>query len=423
VDHARKAFDHYRDRADEAGTLRAARLLGSILAGNWRADEAVELLGPVHAGLRDLGSAEAVGLSAEMSRALMLSGNSERSVEVADPALAAAERFELIPEIIDVLTTKGTALGNLHRIVEASVLLRGAAGLAAEHDLPAAEVRALNNLAAVLSDFNPRAAAETWTALREKVERVGDLRWQYQAANVVSDNLWSDGRFDEAEAVAMTFDEEPLPEFWERVMTLRKLMCRLALDPAAEAFAEARVVLAYWDDSTDPQLRSAIDGAKAFVEVLAGEFAVGHRLALSAWDSFPAGSWGPILTATIAAAALRDAEPLAAVSARFEEANGRGAWAAGIGSLIAGVGAALDGERDRAVAAFGSVLEHWSRVGFAGELAAARGAFVSLVGPDLPETAEAAAALAAFVEETGAVVYARVFPDALPGEIRASDTA
>lgn len=422
VDRARRAFEHYRDAADEGGTLRAARLLGSILAGNWRADEAVELLEPVYSGLRDLGSAEAVGLSAEMSRALMLSGNSERSVEVADPALAAAERFELVPEIVDVLTTKGTALGNLHRIVEASVLLRGAAGLAAEHDLPAAEVRALNNLGAVLSDFNPRAAAETWEALRGKAERFGDLRWQYQAANVVSANLWSDGRLDEAEAVAMTFDEEMLPEFWERVMTLRKLMCRLARDPGAEVFAEARAVLGYWDDGTDPQLRSAIDGAKAFVEVLAGDFAAGHRIALAAWDAFPAGSWDLILTAAVAAAALRDAEMLALVAERFEAAKGRGPWAAGIGEFIAGVGAALDGDRARAVSAFGSVLEHWSRVGFAGELAIARGTFVSLVGPDRPETAEAAAALAAFLEETGAIVYARLFADALPGDLRASGT-
>jgi class 3 adenylate cyclase/predicted NBD/HSP70 family sugar kinase len=423
VDHARQAFEHYRDRDDETGTLRAARLLGSILAGNWRADEAVGLLEPVQSGLRDLDSPEAVGVAAEMSRALMLSGDSERSVEVAGPALAAAERFELVPEVIDLLTTKGTALGNLHQIVEASVLLRGAAGLAAEHDLPAAEVRALNNLGAVLSDFNPRAAAETWEALREKAERFGDLRWQYQAANVVSANLWSDGRFDEAEAVASAFDGETLPEFWERVMTLRKLMCRLARDPAAEVFSEARAVLAYWDDGTDPQLRSAIDGAKAFVEVLAGEFAAGHRLALGAWDRFPSGSWGPILTATFAAAALRDVELLAAVSERFEAGQGRGPWAAGIGSFIAGIGAALDGDQDRAVAAFGSVFEHWSRVGFAGEIAAARGTFVNLVGPDLPETAEAASALAAFVGETGAVAYARLFSDALPGETRVSGTA
>jgi hypothetical protein len=416
VGDARRAFGHYRERGDEPGTLRSARLLGSILAGNWRADEAVEFLEPVYEGVGDLASPEAVAVAAEMSRALMLSGDSERSVGVADRALAAGERFELTSEIVDVLVTKGTALGNLHRIVEASVLLRGAAGLAAEQELPAAEVRALNNLGAVLADFNPRASAESWEVLREKAERIGDARWQYQAANVVSANLWADGRFDEAEEVASAFDDVTLPEFWERVMALRKLMCRLARDPGPEEFAEVRAVLSYWDEGTDPQLRSAIDGLKAFVEVLRGEFAAAHRIALGAWDVFPAGSWNAIIAAVHAAAALRDRDLLAAAAERFEAAGGRGPYAAGVRDLIAGVAAALDGDRDRAVAAFNGVVEQWSRVAFAADLVAVRGTFVQLVGAGLPETAEAAAALAAWIEETGSAVFARLFADILPAE-------
>jgi tetratricopeptide (TPR) repeat protein len=100
-------------------------------------------------------------IESQLSRALMFMNRMAESVEVADRALAAAERGELRELIGDTLVTKGTSLSVIGRPVEGLGLLRAALAMAEERgDLKTAS-RARANLAGPLAADDPRASFES----------------------------------------------------------------------------------------------------------------------------------------------------------------------------------------------------------------------------------------------------------------------
>ena len=138
----------------------------------------------------------------------MLSGEGHRAEPHIEQALEIAERLAL-PEVLShALNTKGAYAAVKGHLNEARVLLEGALGIALEHELHSAALRAYNNLAWVLElqDRIPESyeLAEQALAL---ARRVGDRTQEVVfGANGVYP-LYLGGRWEEAVARAEEFEE------------------------------------------------------------------------------------------------------------------------------------------------------------------------------------------------------------------------
>src|SRR4029078_9482203 len=90
----------------------------------------------------------------------MRSGRYEDALPIAERVLEVAEQVELTELAADTLITKGTILDNLWRHFEAVALIEAGRRLTERHGHWSLAPRALNNLASVLAEDDPRAALE-----------------------------------------------------------------------------------------------------------------------------------------------------------------------------------------------------------------------------------------------------------------------
>ena len=139
----------------------ARAMLGAILLDASRIAEARTAL---EATLSDLDETVDAAVRAEvlsnLSRALMRSDETARAIEMADRALAIAERLDLELIVAEAFNNKGSSLGYLGRRREAVALLEAAVRVAQAGGFVGAELRALANLGAIVSGDDPRRARE-----------------------------------------------------------------------------------------------------------------------------------------------------------------------------------------------------------------------------------------------------------------------
>ena len=119
---------------------------------------------------------------AELARALMVAGD--------DAALTWSSRVLSAPEhlggrdLIEALTTRGSALIQAGRTVEAEVILRGAIVVADRHGDVNAAGRARNNLLGAVEETSLTEAARLNRESYEVGRRFGQLTWVHQAVGV-----------------------------------------------------------------------------------------------------------------------------------------------------------------------------------------------------------------------------------------------
>ena len=158
----REALEVRGELGDPSATLHATAALGEALAHGIRLDAAVELLEDAMRAISDFASdPAAVEVGAQLARALMLSGNPRRSVDIADRVLEAAEQADMTEVVAETLISKGMALADLGRGYEALGALRTGLELARSGDMPRAAIRALANIAALQIQRDPVAGVET----------------------------------------------------------------------------------------------------------------------------------------------------------------------------------------------------------------------------------------------------------------------
>src|SRR5262249_54027827 len=123
--------------------------------------------------------ADVAAVAGQLGRFLALGGQSEAASPQLDLALELAEALRLNEVLTQAVTTKGTLLIRRNRLEEARILLEGSLALAVEHDIPAAAIRAGNNLAVVYESLDRYADA---VALSDRAaaiaRRVGDRVWE-----------------------------------------------------------------------------------------------------------------------------------------------------------------------------------------------------------------------------------------------------
>ena len=111
-----RATEIQRSLDDRSAAARTIAELGAALIHGSRYDRALAILEPSAVEFADLaGDPGAVALDSQLARALFLGQRHQRAVEVADRALAPAERGDLVALVADTLVTRGSALCGLRR--------------------------------------------------------------------------------------------------------------------------------------------------------------------------------------------------------------------------------------------------------------------------------------------------------------------
>ncbi len=143
--YARKALDWYVGHGEPADVVRAANVLGTALLDGDDPIGAIAAMQPRFEAVRAV-EPEMMALGAELARAHARASQAQEAADVAVEVLKAAEVARNTEIAVDVLNTRGSALGDLGRAHEGIALLREALRLAELHALPYATLRAINNL-------------------------------------------------------------------------------------------------------------------------------------------------------------------------------------------------------------------------------------------------------------------------------------
>jgi hypothetical protein len=320
-----------------------------------------------------------------------------------------AERFELIPTIVNTLITRGTALGNLGRLHEAIALLRGATRYAQEHDQPLAEMRAANNLGHLLAYDDHAGAMEACRTGMEQANRLGDVRFIGSFSWAVAAYLDRDGRPEEAKALRDEVrDQVQLPDTSVVWYELTDLIVRVEFGDGA-AIAPAYDALRRSADEANPQSRASIPLTTAKLKLLTGELVGGYEAAMSVDGEHRLPDH--LAVATVAAAMLGDCDRLAVVVEGLRECQARGRMVVAMRDVASAAIAALRGRTDEAVAGFAKGLSfRFLRL----DRAELQALFATLVGSDVREARRASDAAYEVFSEIGATAYLDLYAAGMP---------
>jgi tetratricopeptide (TPR) repeat protein len=174
----RRAVALRRAGGDRTATARATTALGRALLAPFRTGQALAVLEPAADEFADLGADPAfIELLGQLARGYMLHERLEQAITVADRALAAAERTDLVALVADTLVTKGTALGTLGRRYEGLGSIETGLRLAERHGLALTAIRARLNRGFLLARGDPRAALDNDRVGLAEARRLGLRRW------------------------------------------------------------------------------------------------------------------------------------------------------------------------------------------------------------------------------------------------------
>ncbi|HXI46763.1 MAG TPA: adenylate/guanylate cyclase domain-containing protein, partial [Candidatus Acidoferrales bacterium] len=359
--HLRRAVAQRRELGDRAGAARGTALLAQALINAWRRPEAIEILTPAVAEFADLEGDPALPmLEHQLARAHWFMGDLPRAIELADRALARAERIDNADQLAEAMISKGSLVALEGRYHEGRALLEGGLRIAEEHGIATSQARALLNISAtsvgrdpVLSlDYARRAyALARRLGLRsqlvtgagnalETAARIGDWEWvDSEGGQLLEQDLGSGQRQAVLRGVeeVRAFRGDPVDELLEEHRTLVESSDSSAISNYHGALAPARLAegrfaeaaAEYEQSATLMEVNAPTDLPKAARMMLwAGDRPGMERLAQALADLRAHGPAPDASTTTLRAAA-----------------------------------AGLDGRRDESVALYTDALAQWAAAG------------------------------------------------------------
>jgi class 3 adenylate cyclase/tetratricopeptide (TPR) repeat protein len=406
--------------ARSGGAVAAARttaLLGDILINAGQLDRATQVLEAALAGLTT-GGEEAVrcALLTSLSRSLFRNNASARAVEVADLALAIAERLDLERELADAFNNKGAGLSYLGRTREAAALTQAAVEVAARGGFVRAELRARGNLSSVLFGSDLKRSLDTARTALELARRLGQrmmANWLVGSVIACLYFLGEDwGEADREVREALAGDPSPADE--ARLLSLGALIWVARGEPSDDALARLDAIAA---ELSDPSIAGSADFLRGDRMMLTGDHPAGFdalvRAARSSegtqtaffWYAIRSAAWHGDLARCRDGAAMLEAtlanDPIDRVYRRASHA-----------AILA-----LEGREREASAAFADALRRWSDlgVGFFGALTALD--ILVLLGREVPEARQAAEDARTVFAALGARPYLERLDAALAGSV------
>jgi class 3 adenylate cyclase/predicted ATPase len=359
-----QAIEAYGAAGDRTGEARVSALMGGILADASKLTETVEFLGAAIAKAdRPEDEAYRADMLARLSRAHMRLSQNEAAIRRADEALAIAEPLRLDRVIAEAFINKSASLGADRRLREPVVLMEAAIRLAADIGDAALELRARNNLAAVLGAEDGDRA---WEVAREAYELAVRLGIRQMASWTIGALAWGSmyygrdwdqaiaGLDAEIEMSASDADRGRLIGIREALMAWRG-MDRSALISERERLTASM---------SDPEMAIWTTLYGAIDDLLAGR----HDAAIAGFRACTQNAYQSTLDARLglALAAQLAGDPDAAresVRQADEEEYGGRAIEAGRSLARAGV-AALDGRAADAVELYREAIERYEQASY-----------------------------------------------------------
>jgi class 3 adenylate cyclase/tetratricopeptide (TPR) repeat protein len=355
----RRAVQQRRDAGDRANAARATALLTQTLVNAYRRREAVELAGPAVAEYGDLGDDPGLAmLEHQLARAHWFLEENDRAIELADRALARAERIDDIGQTADAMITKATIMALSGRYREGLALLIGGIGLAEEHGFAATEARGLLNISASSQGRDPAFALDYARRAYQLARRLG-LRSQLDAAAGnslegaarIGDWDWVDAEGGQLLEMDLgTGQRQSILRGIEEVRAFRG-------DPVDELVEEHRSLV---DD--DVTVKANFHGGVAPVRLAEGRYAE----AAVEWElssEVDTNAQTDLPKAARAALWAGNRSEMERLFARYLDTRPHGpAPNASIVTLRAAV-AGLDGRRDEALDLYADALAQWSAAG------------------------------------------------------------
>ncbi|MEO8247218.1 MAG: adenylate/guanylate cyclase domain-containing protein [Chloroflexota bacterium] len=407
IAHTRKALELARELGDRQRVLGAVVEHAQALRAAGNVVGAVALLEPLGEEYGDLlETREHVRASDELARNYLLLGRSQDAVRVVDATLPLAERLDLIRETLSLIVTRGPALASHGRLREGIASLIGVVASASSYGLPAVELRARVNLSFAAAAEDPALAYRTARDGWELVQRLGMRAYGFYLLGNAAELAIRMGDWDwlrpELEVATSTVVVDRAAAM--RLAELRGLR-------GEDVAAELQALVDLTADTTELQVRSSVDEARAFVALGQGDFraALGHAERAYRLVTAPDATAGQ--TAMRAAAWLGDRESVEATLQVLADTPGR--VPAAIRREGEAAMAALDGRSTEALAGFLDARRLWQDLGLAFEAAICALSMVTLVDIRSPELRAAADDAGTTFERLGARPFAVLLEAAL----------
>jgi class 3 adenylate cyclase/tetratricopeptide (TPR) repeat protein len=402
IAHLRDAIALHRERGDRRAAARDVALLGRCLGSTFRPKEAQTLLEAAVSEFEDLANEpEGLALRASLARTLMLANEDARAVEVADSALPQAERLESLPIIAQMLMSKGSSLLDLGRTHEGLAVLRAGIELSETSGAAADALTGRVALQAAMGARNPLVAIETGRAGLAEARRLGlRSRVLVFAGNLAEVARWTgdwEWALEELESLLEgDLDNEARAFLLASAVELREWRGE---DVTASLAVVRSVVAAVVDEDqrlmTDAELESNLGLAGGR---LPEARAAAHEMArLSALNA-------PTSLAIAARAAVWMRDPVAVTEdlAALDATGVHGPLVSLRRTALLAAIAALEGRMDEARTLFDEARRGLIDLGVAFEAALVAIDMATVLGPDDPVVAAAAAEARPVLERLGA---------------------
>ena len=364
-------------------------LLGDALLAAYQVDDAIGIL--TAAGAADDAStpdsADDLALAARLARAWLLAGESAKAIAAVERALPGAERLDDVELVADLLTTRGSALGDMGRQYEGTGLLRAALELARTHDLHTVALRAINNLLVTAIGLDPvGAVAMTRDAMDDSL-RLGSRMW---ASNAVTNGaeaaLWTgDWEWALREADELLASELHPSDRGSLLCVTTQIR---AFQGHPDPMATHQEIQALLGETLDLNIEGVVRGMTSHVAFATGDLALARSEALRRGRGL---SINAVLSFTLAARAatwLRD-EGAVREDLRSLRDSARGLTVPAHVITIEAALAGLAGRTDAALADYRRALQAWRDLGLPVYVAFTALDMATVLGPDGVEVQEA----------------------------------
>lgn len=416
---AEEAMEFFRSVDDEAGMMRAATVLAEIKAGNFEAVKAVQTILPVYEATEKSETADWARLASQTSRALALSDQLDRAIEVADDAIPVLERLDMVEDLLDILISKATSLTARNRWIEGVALFRGVTDIARERGLLNAEIRSVNNLVAATQ--NDTVVSEQYEVVERLIVKSGQIGWRIRADFFGALNALGSGDIPRALSYVEDAEEYEMSDFWRELVEVVRLQCDQFQQGVEEGVSgRLRELYIGFSESDDPQTKDSGNSTLATQSLIEGDFrtAIEYGLTLepTGW-SYPQAIQAGLIAAGLAGAA----EDALSLTDRLVESDLKGRAFVGLIHLGKMIVAALEGNTETAVYERIQMQELWDKTMTHVGIAEANAVTAQVFPDGHPAAIEAAHAADDFFTSNGFKAYLDLYGDVLD-KYRSIDT-
>jgi len=407
---------------DRRAAARVAGAHGRVLLNGKRVDQGRALLESAALEFADLeGTPELAALHGQLARAYFFAEEHRRAVEVADRVLETAEHADLIPLLADTLVTKGSALGAIGRVREASAVVEAGGRLAESAGLTSTDLRALNNQSTWISEVSPRVALETARNGLAIARRVGAASWVYGFAGNVGFNAFRVGEW-ELSRVELETTLLDATDPADRALLLNNLVNLRAArgEPHDDEFAELEAIVASLPEGGWEGL---ILESRGWIDLAVGDPAGARTAWRAAADLAQSSAASALALSARAALWARDLDAARSDLDALDKSGVHGPAIEAERAVIRAGMAALEGRTQEALAGYRIANAAWHALDLPWDEALTAIDMARLIGPDDPDVQNAAASGQEILARLGARPFLSQLDAQRAGGVSASRSA